>query len=297
MKAVMYHYVRDFNIDFPFYNTVTRKNFLKDINKFKKKGLLSNYNELFKPNNKIILTFDDGFKEHLWTAEILNKNKSFGIYFIPTKPLLNNEILDVHKTHLILGKINGKTCLEELKKYLVKKKYKSFYNVHEKNKFKESYKNQLDNENKKEFKKIMNYYGDIKLKHKILSYLMQLFEINIHAKDYYLTAKEIKYMSKLGMIIGSHTESHTLLSRLNYKKQFNEIYKSKIFLEKIIKKKVDTFCYPYGGKLSYNKNTLRVLKKLKFKSAFVVNYRDITKNDIQNNLFELPRYDCSYFKT
>ena len=97
------------------------------------------------------------------------------------------------------------------------------------------------------------------------------------------------------MVIGSHTNSHTLLSRISYIDQFKELNESKIFLEKIINKNVETFCYPYGGKDSYNSNTLKILKKLKYKLAYSVEYRDISSNDIQNNPYELPRYDCNLF--
>ena len=46
------------------------------------------------------------------------------------------------------------------------------------------------------------------------------------------------------------------------------------------KKNIDTFCYPYGGKISYNDNTLKILKKLKYKLAYSVEYRDISFGDI-----------------
>jgi len=82
---------------------------------------------------------------------------------------------------------------------------------------------------------------------------------------------------------------------LTFKKQFEEIKNSKIFLEKIINKNIDTFCYPYGGKISYNRNTLKILKKLKFKLAYTVEYRDINFKDIKNKPYELPRYDCNLF--
>ena len=171
----------------------------------------------------------------------------------------------------------------------------SFYNKSEKIRYKLAYKNQQDDLGKKKFKKIMNYYGDLKLKKKILDYLLEKFEIKIKPRDYYLNEKEIKYLSSLGMVIGSHTNSHTLLSRISYIDQFKELNESKIFLEKIINKNVETFCYPYGGKDSYNSNTLKILKKLKYKLAYSVEYRDISSNDIQNNPYELPRYDCNLF--
>ena len=141
----------------------------------------------------------------------------------------------------------------------------------------------------------MNYYGDTRLKHKILNYLIKKFDINIKSKDYYLNKKEIKYLSSLGMIVGGHTHDHPVLSRLSYKKQFSQIKNNKIFLEKIINKTIDTFCYPYGSKLSYNRNTISILKKLKFKNAFTTLAGDISYKNISKKPFELPRNDCNIF--
>ena len=291
----MYHYVRNKNKMFPYYNILTKSDFRTQLKDFSKVGFISNYNELFFNSNKYLLTFDDGFKDHIYAAELLKKYNATGLFFIPTLPLKNKDILDVHKTHLITGKIKGSEILNELKKYLIENKIKNYFSNNEKKRYKIAYNHQDDSSHKKEFKKIMNYYGDIKLKHKILNYLLNKFNINIKSKDYYLNKKEIKYISSLGMIIGSHSESHTLLSRLSYKKQYLEIKKSKVFLENIINKKVDIFCYPYGKKISYNKNTINILKKLKFKLAYSVEYKDITNKDIGYRPLELPRYDCNLF--
>ena len=270
MKSVMYHYVRNKSKLFPNYNILEKKNFVNQIKKFSKTGFISLYEELFIPSDKFLPTFDDGFKDHIFAAEVLKKYNSIGIFFIPTSPLKNNSMLDVHKTHLILGKVKSSEALNELKKYLQKNKITKFYNKSEKLKYKSAYKNHLDEANKKQFKKIMNYYGSLKFKHKILDYLLKKFEINVKPKDYYMNKKEIKYLQSLGMIIGSHTESHTLLTRLSYREQLKELKNSKIFLEKIINKNIDTFCYPYGGKTSYNDNALKILKKLKYKLSYSV---------------------------
>ena len=295
MKSIMYHYIRNKNKLFPYYNILEKNDYIKQIKKFSKTGLISSYEELFLDNDKYLLTFDDGFKDHIYAAEILKKYNAIGLFFIPTSPLKNNKILDVHKTHLIVGKIKGSEAMNELEKYLNKNKIKNYYNQKEKGKYREAYKIHNDELYKKEFKRVMNYYGDLKLKHKILDHLLNKFEINIKTKDYYLNKKEIRYLSSLGMIIGSHTESHTLLPRLTFKKQFEEIKNSKIFLQKIINKDVDIFCYPYGGKVSYNRDTLNILKKLKFKLAYSVENRDINFKDIKNKPYELPRYDCNLF--
>ena len=295
MKSIMYHYVRNKSKLFPNYNILEKKLFVNQIKKFSKTGLISSYEELSISSDKFLPTFDDGFKDHIFAAEVLKKYNSIGIFFIPTLPLKNNIMLDVHKTHLILGKVKSSEALNELEKYLYNNKISNFYSNNEKSKYKSAYKKHIDEYNKKKFKKIMNYYGNLKLKHKILDYLLKKFEINIKPKDYYLNKKEIKYLKSLGMIIGSHSESHTLLSRLSYKEQFKELNNSKIFLEKIINKSIDIFCYPYGGKISYNDNTLKILKKLKYKLAYSTEYRDISFKDIEKKPYELPRYDCNLF--
>ena len=295
MKSIMYHYIRNKDNLFPYYNFLKKKNYVNQIKKFSKLGLINSYEELFIPSNKYLPTFDDGFKDHIFAAEILKKHNAIGIFFIPTLPIKKKVILDVHKIHLILGRIKATEVIDVLEKYLIKNKKKNFYNKKEELKFKNAYVKHVDELNKIKFKKIMNYYGDIKLKNKILDYLLRKFEINITSKDYYLNKKEIKHLASLGMLIGSHTESHTLLSRLSYKDQIKELRNSKIFLENIINKNIDIFCYPFGGKFSYNKTTLKVLKKLKYKLAYSVEYRDISLKDIKQNPYELPRYDCNLF--
>ena len=295
MKSIMYHYIRNKSKLFPNYNALGKKDYNNQIKKFSEKGLINSYEELFIPSDKFLLTFDDGFKDHIFAAEVLKKYNSIGIFFIPTLPLKNNTMLDVHKTHLILGKVKSSEALNELEKYLYKNKITNFYNNNEKLEYKSAYKNHLDLDDKKNFKKIINYYGDLKLKTKILNYLLKKFEINTKPKDYYMNKKEINYLKSLGMLIGSHGESHTLLSRLSYREQFKELNNSKTFLEKIINKSVDTFCYPYGSKMSYNDNTLKILKKSKYKLAYCVENRDISFKDIQQKPYELPRYNCNLF--
>ena len=118
----MYHYIRDKSKIFPYYNFLEKKKFINQIKKFSKSGLINKYEEIFYNSEKFLPTFDDGFKDHIFAAEILKKNNSIGIFFIPTLPLKTKTILDVHKTHLILGKVKSSEALKELKNYLIKKK-------------------------------------------------------------------------------------------------------------------------------------------------------------------------------
>ena len=65
-------------------------------------------------------------------------------------------------------------------------------------------------------------------------------------QDPSLSAATAITLPRLGFEIGSHGVSHKLLSRLNKLEQKKELLNSKLFLEDLLKKKVESFCYPYG---------------------------------------------------
>lgn len=295
MKVITYHYIKSFNKKYPFSNFLDKKKFKKQLAYFEKKfGIIKNENEIFEKNNKVLLTFDDGFKDHLYAAKILKKMNRIGIFFPTTSVITNNKFLNVHKSHLILGKIKAEKALKELIEFFQKRKL-DYEDINLRNKFKKIYKNYKDSESKNKFKTIVNYSGNIVTQTKVLDYLIKKFKIKENPKDYYLSKKNIKDMSDMNMIIGSHTHSHCLLSKLNYKKQEIEIAKSKIILEKIVKKKINFFCYPHGGKDSYNNDTIKILKKYNFKKSFTVKHGNFTFQKYQKKPFELPRYDCNLF--
>ena len=222
MKAIMYHYIRDYDKGYPFFNFLSKKKFKKQLNLFEK-NILSKYENFSKNDDQIILTFDDGLKDHIFVAEELKKRNKTGFFFIPTYQLESNEFLDVHKAHLLSGKVSSEVILKKLEQYLKKKGIRNFINSDEKIKFKDKYSKNNDGDKKKEFKKIVNYCGNIELRSEILDYLLSEFDINSDPKKFYLNSDEIKYISDLGMIIGSHSVNHNLLSRLNKKEQTIEL--------------------------------------------------------------------------
>ena len=217
-----------------------------------------------------------------------------GIFFPTTSVLTKKKFLNVHKSHLILGKVKADKALKELLEFFKTKKIK-YEDIKLKNKFKRVYKKYKDTKSKNKFKTIINYSGNIEDQTEALDFLIKKFKIKENPNNYYLSKKEIRIMSNMNMIIGSHTHSHCLLSKLNYKNQEIEIKKSKSILEKITKKKLKFFCYPHGGKDSYNKNTIKILKKYNFEKSFTVIYGDASSKIFKNNSFELPRYDCNLF--
>ena len=79
----MYHYIKGFNKSLPYFNFLHFDDFKKQINYLEKKNLFFKIgDDLYKDynKNKILLTFDDGLKEHL-NCKIFEKKKYFRCLF------------------------------------------------------------------------------------------------------------------------------------------------------------------------------------------------------------------------
>ena len=303
----MFHYVRKFDFNFPFSKHKEIEDFGKEINNlislgYEFKNVTEAIDSLIKGedlNKVILLTFDDGLKDHLYAAKILkNLGISKGTFYIPIQPYLNNEILHVHKAHLILSKEGEKSLslLYEACNVLdISIIDHNNYEI-EKEIYKNAYSRFDANSKIKEFKRLINFYGSIGVRDALLNEIIEKLGILKKTEDLYLTFDEIKEISEMGYEIGSHGVSHTLLSRLDKKKQKEELFTSKKFLGNIISKDINSFCYPYGGKKSYNQDTLKLLKEVNYHNAISVEQKNINKETIKNNLFEIPRYDCNQIK-
>ena len=294
----MYHYIKNLK-DFPKNGYLDLNNFKKQINLFKNNYKIQDPFEFINDirskkilNKKnILLTFDDGLKcHHDYVLPYLLKNNLKGIFFIPTKVLEEKKLLKVHKIHILLSLNKIKDILFAIEKHIIENKnnkfvYKSL-----------TYDNQ-NNEKTKFIKNYLNYELDSDLSEDFVNFLFRKFsnfdEKKIFEK-YYLNYEEIIKMSKSGMLIGSHSHSHKLLSKENKSNLEKDISKSIRIIKEI--NKILTFCYPYGGKISYDNRVIDILKKRKVDLAFSVENREIKKNDVENKYLELPRHDCNYFK-
>ena len=95
-------------------------------------------------------------------------------------------------------------------------------------------------------------------------------------KAFYLNRSHIVKMLKKNMQFGYHGTSHSRLAELTKKNQIQEI-KNSISLFKKLNYHSKVFCYPHG---SYNKTTIKILKKIKIKYGLSVKHGiiDLKKN-------------------
>ena len=296
----MYHYVQSFDKKKKYFSFLDVKNFIKQLNFFKKKYQFFDCSELFSKKikliNKIFLTFDDGLACHYdYVYKILKREKINAIFYIPTLPLEKQKILDVHKIHLILGTVGPKLAVQKLYEILSKNKNliderllekykKKIYLEGNREKYSNIFKGHLNYFIKKEYKKIII--------NRIFKSIFDNDEKKI-VKNFYLKEGQIKEMSNNNMVIGSHSVSHNLLPEIKMKTWKKEIDNSFDYLSQFYKNK--TFSYPYGGYQSFNHKIKKYLKKSKVSFSVNVESRNIIKKDIVEHRQTLPRYDCNEF--
>lgn len=300
----MYHYVRPYDKELPYFKNLDFTDFQKQLDYFEKEFGFVNQEEFldsFETGHApkgVVLTFDDGLScHHRYVYEELSKRKLWGIFYVSTGMYEINKILDVHRTHILLGKIKGEELFNVLKKivddnFLVDSHKKEF------NLF--TYTRQNNDDYTRDFKRILNYYIDYSKREKVIDSLIEYFQIpesELKVENFYLKHSEIIEMHKNRMIIGSHSSSHKLMSKLSIEDQEKEIISSFDYIERILgeKLKTKTFCYPYGGFHSFQPETEELLAKNGCKFSFNVEQRDIETKDLKFQSQALPRFDCNQF--
>ena len=301
----MYHYVRSHSKELPNFRFLDVENFKKQLDFFEKKyGFVSksewlnlfNEQQIYPSDlaqGKILLTFDDAMRCHFdYVFPELMRRGLFGIFYVPASPYYENKVLDVHRIHILCGACEGEYLLN-IANNLIDESIVDKDRVKE---FRErTYIHQNNYHGISEFKRLLNYFVDYKFREGIIDEILSRAEVPVDFDNFYVSEKELCEMSDAGMIIGSHSYSHPVMSRLNVDEQRNELEKSFAFLDSIKASPHRTYCHPYGGFHSFNESTINLLNDLNVSYSFNVEPREITKRDILQAKQYLPRYDCNLF--
>ncbi|MDB3873553.1 polysaccharide deacetylase family protein [Pelagibacteraceae bacterium] len=301
--VVMYHYVRDIKkTKFPKLKALDIKDFKEQINYFKSKFNILNQDSFLEiinsnkvPKKKsVLLTFDDGYKDHFKFAfPILKKNNISGIFYPPVLTIKNNKVLDVNKIHFLLEiEEDREKILNEID--LLLKKITGKY-ISDIDLSKINLKSRFDDKKTKLIKQLLQNFLPTEVKKKILNKIfgkIVLSDEKAFAKQLYLNKEQVLEMNNNKMFFGLHGYNHIRLEYLSVKEQKYEIENSINYFKKIgISAQNISFCYPYG---SYNRESLSLLKKNKIKFALTTKLGTINNANISNTL-EIPRYDANDF--
>ena len=295
--AVMYHYIHNKGINNYKFNRLKINEFKSQIRFFKTNFNILNYqdfieillNKKIPKKPSIILTFDDGYKDHIETVfSILKKEKLKGFFYPPTS-IFNNKLLDVNKIQIILS---TNPNLKKIIDFTKKKLKKDFEKIIKKEKY--LFKSRYDDKDTTLIKKLYQYAIPEKKRVRLLNFLFKKIineDEKILAKKLYLNKKDLINLHNDDMHIGIHGIKHFWLSKISEKRQREEIIGAKKFYKKL-NINSNSVCYPYGA---YNKYTFKILKKHKIKFALTTHQDSINHRNIKN-VYQLNRYDTNDFK-
>jgi peptidoglycan/xylan/chitin deacetylase (PgdA/CDA1 family) len=303
MKAVMYHYVRPDASDAPWYYYLDIEDFRAQLDYFEDEyGFIDRDTFLaaargdIDPPDGVVLTFDDGLRDHYeWVFPELQRRGLWGLFYIPTGPFTRGTALNVHRVHALVGKYGGDTVLDPLQEIVDEEmvpdaRREEFHT--------ETYQRQNNTESVTTVKRILNYFIAYEYREDVLDTLCEEFPAaDLDPAAFYLQPTELREMQDAGMILGSHSVSHRVFSKLSQPDQREEIVSSFDYLSSVLDSlDVRTFCYPYGGFHTFSDYTRRVLNDIDCLFSFNVESRDIFPDDLRTQPQALPRYDCNEFR-
>jgi peptidoglycan/xylan/chitin deacetylase (PgdA/CDA1 family) len=306
LTVVMYHYVRDFETSkYKGLKGLQVELFEKQILFLKKNYNIIGMKEVYDfvnkknslPEKALLLTFDDGYKDHYqFVFPILKKYKLVGAFFPPVLTAQKQVVLDVNIIHHVLGAVENSQLLMDTVLSEVDS-HKERYKLESRQFYIDKYfhPNRFDSAETIFVKRMLQVGLPCELRREICLKLLKKF-LNISerelADDLYMGLSEIKEMVDGGMFFGGHGVKHKWLNSLSVTEIEEEIDLTIAFLKEI-NMDVENWaiCYPYGG---FNDDVLRVLQRKSCQLGFTTEMR--VANLAIDNLLLIPRLDANNIK-
>ncbi len=299
----MYHYVRDLeHSKYPEIKGLDVELFKEQIRHILKYYTVIRMEELIAgvkkekilPDNSLLLTFDDGYKDHFeFVFPILDGAGVQGSFFPSAKAIQEQRVLAVNKIHFILATVADKKQIVsdifvELDKF--REEYSLARNEYYYQKL--AIAGRYDAAEVIFIKRILQRELPEKLRNLIIDLLFYKYvakDERSFSQKLYMDVDQLKYLRQKGMYIGSHSYDHYWLDTLPPEKQVKEIELSLEFLKKTGCNIEDfVFCYPYGA---YNESLLTILKEKGCSLALTTEVA--IANLEKNQRFALPRLDTN----
>lgn len=272
VSIIMYHYVRNLKISrYPEIKGLDYELFLQQIDFIRKNYTVVAMEDVISavktgeqlPDRAVLLTFDDGYLDHFVTVyPILRKFGLPGSFFVPSKALMDRQVLDVNKIHLLLASSHEEDLLQKVFAYLDSYRAMGHRIPDNDSLYQElAAANLYDNKNVIFIKRILQTKLPETLRNEITA---KLFEESmglpeeVVSSELYMNLEQIKMMQADGMYFGLHGHKHYWLGNLSHEDMEQDIQEALAFYNGVINQKEWVMNYPYG---SFNQQVIEHIRK------------------------------------
>jgi peptidoglycan/xylan/chitin deacetylase (PgdA/CDA1 family) len=186
-------------------------------------------NTNIKSKPKIILTFDDGLKNHITNVvPLLKKYNLKSTFYVPINLIEENKFLWNHELKCLLMSMENNNLPKNIQEIIGSCLFE-----------KENINDYIEKIKKLNHEYKINIIEELKRNNKIIYEQWMLEEYQL------MNLNDLINISSL-VEIGSHTLNHPILTTISKENLIEEIRESRFRLEKFLNKPVVSFCYPNG---------------------------------------------------
>lgn len=290
--VIMYHHVQDINKRrFPHLHARSNSEFDTQIEYLDQNFQIVPFIDLASQSDrKVVLTFDDGLKDHYKNVfpKLVKKNL-FGQFFVSSAPLVKSIVLDVHKIQLLLASQNINFLFKQLQDRikgvsLADKEIGDLF---------EDKKNRFDDVKVSNFKRLLQRDLPREVRNQVVSSMFEHYfpgEESTISNQLYMSISELQEMKKVGMLIGNHTETHPWLSCLDVEEAVREVENCEQLLIDLDLVTIDEkyIAYPYGD---ISKDLCNELGRLGYQTGYTTQPTYLNRNEL--NPLRIPRLDTN----
>ncbi len=308
LPILMYHYVR------PNGMRMSERHHVLDLDLFDQQldvmakkyefilgnDLLALDNDASALENKIWLTFDDGYRDCVdYVLPSFLEKGVIGTFYIPTEAIFERKLLDVNKIHILLSsRATPKEIVRIAGELYSELSLEADLEISFDELFARHGVANLWNDGETEFiKKLFQKLLPTEIRKKYLTNVFDQFSERSESSwvdEFYMTPDDVQTLIDNGMEVGSHGHSHEWLAEMTVDRQHDELTKSFAHLDSVVNDgKVRSMCCPFG---SYNDDTLNILRSLDVRIGVLNRIETYAKFEPgAADLLELDRIDIMFF--
>lgn len=307
---LLYHRIGDLPSD-PYLLNVTPEHFVEHLALLREQGRLLRLQQLTQalregtlPHRAVVVTFDDGYIDNLYTAKpLLERYAVPATVFVTSGSIGQRREFWWDELDRLLLQPGWLPETLELKIGSITYRWKLDD---------DAYYSEVDQKRDHSWHLYQDH--DPTLRHSLFRSLHQLLNslsreerwqaldqlaewagmgLTIRSTHRTFSPEEVVNLAEGGLVeVGAHTVTHPVLSTIPISAQYREIQQSKTDLEKILGHPIVSFAYPHGSRGDYTTETTRIVQEAGFDCA-CSNFVGIVREGSDH--FQLPRvlvHDC-----